>query len=93
MITQNGETKIKDEIIRQGIIRIQPQLILEWLKFEGGHIRNVRMDFGSNIEMLIEHPDMPDTVIGSQALCIMPTYRIDYPSKEIIRLTPNRKEI
>jgi len=92
MITPNGERIIGDKVIRRAIMEVAPELLLEWLKFEGGIIREIRLARTDNVEIVIEHEDMPDWRQGDSLDHVRPQYQIEYPSNTIVRLTPRRED-
>ena len=57
-----------------GIIRVSDKLLLDWLQFEGGEIRSARMQFfgyGGVLELVISHPDMPDSPMPDAAFSVI----------------------
>jgi len=90
VVTPNGETKIIDKIVREGVFEIAPELLLDWLKFSNGEIKYISLNQVGNIEIVVKHEDMPDHRQGDNLEKVQPCYRIDYPSKEITRTSPIR---
>ena len=44
---------------RVGIIKVTPDLLLEWLQFKGGSLREISLDHDTGlIDLVIEHPEM-----------------------------------
>jgi len=56
--------------MKLGKVRVSSQLILKWLDYyDGGKIRDVRFDgfyAGGVIDIVIEHPDMPEGKDGDR---------------------------
>lgn len=66
------------KLTRIGIVQIDSEILLNWLKFEGGTIRGVKQDFNGVVELLVEHPDMPE-VKEKDSIPIVPvTYSFNY---------------
>ena len=62
-----------------GMITISEELLLKLLDFDGGAIRNVRLGWTvGEVELLIEHPDMPIIGQGMTPLPITPLYSRTY---------------
>ena len=59
-------------MVHIGIIRISNELILQWLDFNGGNIRNAKFNFNT-VDLVIEHPDMP-LYNGGELIIIHPSY-------------------
>lgn len=60
-----------------GRIRLSQELILEWLDYVGGKIGNVRLDFetlSGDVELTIEHPDMPEVKEAEKIPIVTPLY-------------------
>jgi hypothetical protein len=72
--TPNGEREIEDKIVRRAKMEVTPELLLEWLKFDGGVIRGIRLAENDNIELIIEHKDMPDWRQGDSLPEVRPLY-------------------
>jgi hypothetical protein len=71
------------ETKHQGIIQITPELLLEWLQFDGGKIIDARVnnwECAGNIELILEHPEMPEVREGD-ALRIVTSNYITYYNK------------
>ncbi|MFA7218373.1 MAG: hypothetical protein WC057_07245 [Dehalococcoidales bacterium] len=74
-----------------GKIIVSESLMLDWLKYEGGHIRAIVTPFNSDanfgtIEIIIEHPDMPELKEGYPVGVVTPSYVTDYPSMKVTRV-------
>ena len=56
------------------IVQLSPALLLAWLQFEGGEIRSAQMKFyteGGLLELVISHPDMPDSPMPGAAFSVI----------------------
>ena len=60
------------------IVRISAELLLDWLQFEGGEIKDAKMNFfvaGGVLDLIISHPDMPEAPMPSAAYqMVTPAY-------------------
>lgn len=75
------------------IIDISAKVLLEILDFEGGEVVGIRFPVeyykGQIIELVLEHPDLPEVREGDQLTHIIPAYkgtqrerkRVDPPKK------------
>lgn len=68
-------TDTTDERRHVGIVVISKDTLLRWLQFEGGIVRDVRHEHRFNsIEVVIEHPDMPEVQEGVELTTVTPWY-------------------
>ena len=59
-----------------GQMRIAEELLLDWFKFEGGHVLGCKWDYVTNtLILVISHPDMPEVKEGEAYPQISPSYR------------------
>ena len=85
------------------IIRVSKKALLKLLDFEGGTIHSIRSDPGKwnpdEIEIVVEHPDLPEVEDGFCMLEIKSTYRRDIQFvndvyyEKIERIDPLKKAI
>jgi len=60
------------------IITISKEALLGYLQFEGGKVHSIKLDderWADNIEIVVEHPDLPEVFNGSTLIKITPAYR------------------
>lgn len=71
-----------------GKIPVHDAALLEWLQFEGGRVLGVRRSQERSLttEVILEHPDLPNTDEG-ELICVIPpvylrrdTERLDPPT-------------
>ena len=62
--------------MKVGRIQIQPEIILQWLDYVGGRITGIgfNSDYAEIIELVIEHPDMPEVKDCGVIPIIKPIY-------------------
>lgn len=62
--------------MKAGIIKVQPQIILDFLQFgDGGSIRLVEYNVHtSTVDFFIEHPEMPEVKGSEPWPIVMPMY-------------------
>ena len=72
-------------------VRVSRDAILKWLKFDGGTIHRVIEDSeywsSGRIELVIEHPDLPEVNEGDMIPTVVPSYRAD-PNGVLERVYP-----
>ena len=57
------------------IVQISEEMILEWLDFKGGTIRSLQFGIRHGVlEVVIEHPDMPQARDGQMYRTVHPIY-------------------
>ena len=62
--------------MKKGQILIAQELLLDWLRFQQGHILGVTWDYDQQVlRIAIEHPDMPETEEGQPYPIVTPAYR------------------
>jgi len=73
----------KKETRHAAIVTIDESLILQWLRFEGGRILNIRTNPAVNrhIEVVVEHPDMPEVEEGKPYERVCPSYIYHFGDK------------
>ena len=60
----------------EGKIIIGDQYLLDWLKLEGGIIREIRYSYeAKTIEIIIEHPEIPECKEGESITIIALEYK------------------
>lgn len=80
----NKGTVLSTEIPRLGIITVNPDYFVQWLDFKGGIIRDIRLNFTTRkVEVVIEHPDMPEVLPGAE----IPLMDTVYAQNEVTNLT------
>ena len=59
-----------------GIVKITDNILLDFLQFSGGEILDVRRDddFPNVIDLTIQHYEMPEVALLSEAEVVEPTY-------------------
>ena len=64
-MSEHGNNKGNEFQLHVGRIRVSQKVLLDWLQFEGGKIRQVSIHeaFG-DIKFVIEHPDLPQYHVG-----------------------------
>lgn len=69
------------------IVLIDKSILLDLLKFSGGKLVSIRTDptkwNPSQVEMIIEHPDLPRTEDGWTLETIAPSYKLTHSSDGI----------
>jgi hypothetical protein len=63
--------------MNRGILQLSPELLLAWLQFSGGKIIDIRVNNWNRngaIEMIIDHPEMPEVKEGDCLQNINPVY-------------------
>lgn len=72
-----------------GRVSVSEEIILAWLKFQGGHLETVKFTpYGGKMELTIEHPEMPLIGIGDEVPDIDPEYTIFHdPDGDILGVT------
>ncbi len=77
---------------RKGIVSVSNELLLKFLDFSGGKIRDVKFDgFAQSVQILIEHPDMPEVADGDAIPQISPEYIMKHDAfghELAIRISP-----
>ncbi len=77
------------------IICIDEKYLLEFLDFKGGSIHRVQQPDKewkpSEIQLVIEHRDLPDVIAGDELQRITPTYR--YRPRGYSRIDPPKKPV
>ena len=73
------------------VIRISEEILLDWLDFSGGRIIGASMetDHHGEVNLIVEHRDLPSVNRHQQVLHIVPSYKIhsggtferEYPPK------------
>jgi hypothetical protein len=62
---------------KYGRIHIEPELLLNWLQFDGGKIIAVSINDSPRvglIELLVEHTEMPEGQDGDIIPCVIPQF-------------------
>jgi len=69
----------KKETRHAAIVTIDESLLLQWLQFRGGRILNIQRSPAVNgIEVVVEHPDMPEVEEGKPYDRMCPFYEYHY---------------
>ena len=92
LIGPSGESELEDKVERKAVVSIAPELLLEWLQFKGGKIAQVRLSWAGNIDVLIEHKDMPDCRQGEPPDVVEPIYMVTEPGHVVTRTAPLRED-
>ena len=63
------------EVRHAGKVKISQKALLDWLQFEGGEIHQASIHevFG-DVELIIEHPDLPEYQLGDCLQTVTPNY-------------------
>jgi len=77
------------------IIKVSPELLLDWLQFKGGKLHKADVEgFFGELNLYIEHPDLPLIIGGAPPGVVQPTYQRFCDSKgnliSIERIEPPR---
>lgn len=75
--------------MKAGVVTVSPSVLLEMLKFESGTIKAMRVnDRSGNLELFIEHPEMPETEEGKEPKKVFPRYSVydtaDLPDQRVL---------
>ena len=77
------------------ILTVSERAILDWLQFEGGKIRSIRFspDHLAEVEMIVEHTDLPEMTDSDMLTKITPAYRYWKRGRFIktLRIDPQKK--
>ena len=83
---------VEKGVTHAGIIIIDKEVLLKLLDFEGGTIRWIGESFecwSHSVELVIEHPDLPEVADGYRLMRISPEY---HTLGETVRIDPPKKE-
>lgn len=57
-----------------GRIKVQPELLMDWLQFQGGIVQGAGIDDRGMLCFDIEHPEMPEVKEGGTVSVVTPVY-------------------
>ena len=76
-----AKEEVKTALLQKNIaiVPVTSKLLCDILDFKGGQIRQARVnDFGNEVELVIEHPDMPIMFEGNALMKITPLLQVTY---------------
>ena len=79
-------------------VRISNELLLSWLQFEGGSISGAIYNARTrNVDIFIDHPDLPEVKEGDPVEVITPSYTSNYDNENnlisVNRIDPPKSRV